>query len=539
MPAKRKKSVSKKTAARRSSRPTKAAVKKSTTTSRSAVKKTGQSAKRIAGTKKTPRTQGTAKKSAKTTKGRPKKTARTTKSRVSATTKTAKRVAPKAKRRPKAVSAKTSRKAKSAPKRAVKTSKPAAKTAAKKAKRSVKKIARSTPLAAKKTAVARRSAKKTTQSAKPAIKKRSKGTKQPVKKATRRSPVAAKKKAPTVKRAVRATTKTAKSAKAKSRKGKTVAAKKPPKSAKALKSAAAKRKPAAKTSEKALVKFDPLQRYLTEISTYKLLTREEERELGIRVREKGDKDAAYRLVTSNLRLVVKIALEFQRVWMQNLLDLIQEGNIGLMQAVKKFDPYKNVKFSYYASFWIKAYILKFIMDNWRLVKIGTTQGQRKLFFKLKKEKQKLIDEGFEPKPKLLSERLGVSEREIIDMDQRLDGWDVSLDAPLKEDSDTERIEFVSTNAESIEDQVSKKEIEVLLHNKIAEFRKKMTPRELEIFDLRIFSDNPVTLQEIGDRYGISRERVRQVEKNIIKKMREFFKREIPDFASYTEGSRSD
>ncbi len=539
MPAKRKKSVSKKTAARRSSRPTKAAAKKLTTTSRSAVKKTGQSAKKSAGTKKTPRTQGTAKKSAKTTKGRPKKTARTTKSRVSATTKTAKRVAPKAKRRPKAVSAKTSRKAKSAPKRAVKTSKPAAKTAAKKAKRSVKKIARSTPLAAKKTAVDKRSAKKTTQSAKPAIKKRPKGTKPPVKKATRRSPVAAKKKAPTVKRAVRATTKTAKSAKAKSRKGKTVAAKKPPKSAKALKSAAAKRKPAAKTSEKALVKFDPLQRYLTEISTYKLLTREEERELGIRVREKGDKDAAYRLVTSNLRLVVKIALEFQRVWMQNLLDLIQEGNIGLMQAVKKFDPYKNVKFSYYASFWIKAYILKFIMDNWRLVKIGTTQGQRKLFFKLKKEKQKLIDEGFEPKPKLLSERLGVSEREIIDMDQRLDGWDVSLDAPLKEDSDTERIEFVSTNAESIEDQVSKKEIEVLLHNKIAEFRKKMTPRELEIFDLRIFSDNPVTLQEIGDRYGISRERVRQVEKNIIKKMREFFKREIPDFASYTEGSRSD
>jgi RNA polymerase sigma-32 factor len=295
-----------------------------------------------------------------------------------------------------------------------------------------------------------------------------------------------------------------------------------------------KEKPAGQTADKALVKFDPLQRYLTEISSYKLLTREQEKELGVRVREHGDKEAAYQLVTSNLRLVVKIALEFQRVWMQNLLDLIQEGNIGLMQAVKKFDPYKNVKFSYYASFWIKAYILKFIMDNWRLVKIGTTQGQRKLFFKLKKEKQKLIDMGFEPKPKLLSERLGVSEREIVDMDQRLDGWDVSLDAPLKEDSDTERIEFLSTPTESIEDQVSKKEIEVLLHNKIADFRKKMTPREIEIFDLRIFSDNPVTLQEIGDRYGISRERVRQVEKNIIKKMRELFKKEIPDFASYTE-----
>ncbi len=291
-------------------------------------------------------------------------------------------------------------------------------------------------------------------------------------------------------------------------------------------------------TDKSLVKFDPLQRYLSEVSRYQLLTRDEERELAMRVWEDNDPDAAYSLVTSNLRLVVKIALEFQRVWMQNLLDLIQEGNIGLMQAVKKFDPYKNVKFSYYASFWIKAYILKFIMDNWRLVKIGTTQGQRKLFFKLKKEKQKLIDEGFDPKPKLLSQKLGVSEREIVDMDQRLDGWDVSLDAPLKEDSDTERIDFLSTSAESAEDRVAKKEMDFLLHNKIAEFKKKLTDRELEIFEQRIFSDNPVTLQEIGDRYGISRERVRQVEKNVVKKMREFFKREIIDFEAYTEGSEA-
>ncbi len=296
-----------------------------------------------------------------------------------------------------------------------------------------------------------------------------------------------------------------------------------------------KKASARRTTDKSLVKFDPLQRYLSEVSRYKLLTRDEEKELAVKVREYGDRDAAYSLVTSNLRLVVKIALEFQRVWMQNLLDLIQEGNIGLMQAVKKFDPYKNVKFSYYASFWIKAYILKFIMDNWRLVKIGTTQGQRKLFFKLKKEKQKLIDQGFDPKPKLLSQRLGVSEREIIDMDQRLDGWDVSLDAPLKDDSDTERIDFLSTSAESAEDKVAKKEMDVLLHNKIDEFKKKLTPRELEIFELRIFSDSPVTLQEIGDRYNISRERVRQVEKNVVKKMREFFKREIVDFDAYREG----
>ncbi len=282
----------------------------------------------------------------------------------------------------------------------------------------------------------------------------------------------------------------------------------------------------------ALVKFDPLQRYLAEISKYKLLTREQEIELGKRVQEEGDTEAAYVLVTANLRLVVKIALEFQRVWMQNLLDLIQEGNIGLMQAVKKFDPYKNVKFSYYASFWIKAYILKFIMDNWRLVKIGTTQGQRKLFFKLKKEKQKLIDQGFDPKPKLLSERLGVSEREIVDMDQRLDGWDVSLDAPLKDDSDAGRIDFLKSEVESTEDQVAKKEITTLLHNKIDEFKKTMTARELEIFEKRIFADSPATLQDIGDRYGISRERVRQVEKNIIKKLRVFFKQDMPDFDSY-------
>ncbi|KJS29088.1 MAG: RNA polymerase sigma70 [Desulfatitalea sp. BRH_c12] len=286
-------------------------------------------------------------------------------------------------------------------------------------------------------------------------------------------------------------------------------------------------------SGKSLAKFDPLQRYLSEISRYRLLTREEEVELGRRVQEEDDMEAAYQLVTSNLRLVVKIALEFQRVWMQNLLDLIQEGNIGLMQAVKKFDPYKNVKFSYYASFWIKAYILKFIMDNWRLVKIGTTQGQRKLFFKLKKEKQRLIEQGFDPKPKLLSQRLGVSEREIIDMDQRLDGWDVSLDSPVKDGSDTGRIEFVSENAASAEDRVAKKEIEVLLHNKVSEFREQMTERELEIFDQRIFSDAPVTLQEIGDRYNISRERVRQIEKNVIKKMRDFFRNEIPDFEAYT------
>jgi RNA polymerase sigma-32 factor len=286
------------------------------------------------------------------------------------------------------------------------------------------------------------------------------------------------------------------------------------------------------SSSRALVKSDPIQSYLNEINRYKLLNRDQEIELGKRIQEEGDQEAAYIMTTSNLRLVVKIALEFQRIWMQNLLDLIQEGNIGLVQAVKKFNPYKNVKFSYYASFWIKAYILKFIMDNWRMVKIGTTQGQRKLFFRLKKEKAMLIEQGFDPKPKLLSERLGVSEKEVVDMDQRLANWDLSLDEPLKNDSNTERIEFINVESDSSEDQVAKKEIEDILHTKVNEFKTTINPRELDIFERRIFSDSPQTLQEIGEEYSISRERVRQIENNILKKMKAFFKKDMPDFDMY-------
>lgn len=286
------------------------------------------------------------------------------------------------------------------------------------------------------------------------------------------------------------------------------------------------------SSSKALVKSDPIQSYLNEISRYKLLTREQEIELGKRIQEEEDQEAAYIMTTSNLRLVVKIALEFHRIWVQNLQDLIQEGNIGLVRAVKKFNPYKNVKFSYYASFWIKAYILKFIMDNWRMVKIGTTQGQRKLFFRLKKEKQRLIELGFDPKPKLLSERLGVSEKEVVDMDQRLDNWDLSLDEPLKNDSNTERIEFINIESDSSEDQMAKKEIEDILRRKVAKFKKTLNERELDIFNRRIFSDSPETLQEIGEIYSISRERVRQIENNILKKMKTYFKKDMPDFDVY-------
>lgn len=278
--------------------------------------------------------------------------------------------------------------------------------------------------------------------------------------------------------------------------------------------------------------FDPLQRYIREANRFNLLTPEEEKELSVHYRETGDADAAYRLITSNLRLVIKIAMEFQKYWMKNLLDLIQEGNIGLMQAIKKYDPYRGIKLSYYASFWIKAYILKFIMDNWKLVKIGTTQSQRKLFYNLKREKEKLRSLGFEPGPKLLSEVLQVREEEVIEMEQRLGGWELSLDAPLKEGSEEYHKNFLPSTEPQVEELLADNELKGLFRKKLAEFRTDLNDKELDILDLRLLSEKPLTLQEIGARHHISRERVRQIEDRLIKRLRHFLKSEIPDWEEY-------
>ena len=277
-----------------------------------------------------------------------------------------------------------------------------------------------------------------------------------------------------------------------------------------------------------LVPYDPLKHYLMEIKRYPLLTREEEQRLAIRYKEKGDMEAAYRLITSNLRLVVKIALSFQRHWMRNLMDLIQEGNIGLMQAVKKFDPYRGYKLSYYASFWIKAYIIKFIMDNWKLVKIGTTQAQRKLFFNLRKEKERLLSMGFEPGPKLLAERLDVKESEVIEMDQRLGSWEVSLDAPIREDSESEYQSFIPSDDVAADEQLADFERGEILKEKLASFRTTLPEKERFIFDKRLMAEEPMTLQEIGDSYGISRERVRQIQVRITRKIKAYLQEEIED-----------
>jgi len=287
--------------------------------------------------------------------------------------------------------------------------------------------------------------------------------------------------------------------------------------------------PIPQSEDRAIVPYDPLQLYLLEIKRYKLLTKEEEVELAIKVKEHNDPDAAYRLVTSNLRLVVKIAMDFHRYWTKSLLDLIQEGNVGLLQAVKKFDPYRGIKFSYYSSFWIKAYMLKFIMENWKLVKIGTTQTQRKLFFNLAKERDKLVAQGFFPEPKLLAERLDVREEDIEEMTQRLGGGEVSLNAPIGDSGKDEYSSFLPDKTIDVDERLSEVESRTILLEKLAQYRERLSKKELDIFDNRIMSDNPLTLQDFGHKYKISRERVRQIQARIVSNIKKWLKEDIPDF----------
>lgn len=277
-----------------------------------------------------------------------------------------------------------------------------------------------------------------------------------------------------------------------------------------------------------------LYRYLQEISQHRLLTREETEELAIRFNEDGDPEAAYQLVTANLRLVVKVAMDFQKYWMQNFLDLIQEGNVGLVQAVKKFDPYRGVKFSYYAAYWIRAYILKFIMDNWRLVKIGTTQAQRKLFFSLNKERKLLESQGFKPEAKLLAERLGVKESEVIEMSQRMDSWDVSLESPVRDDSEDQQKNFIPSGGPSVEETVADVEMKERMGQILDVLKTTLNDKEKAILDTRLLSDEPFTLQDIADKFGISRERVRQIEANLLKKMKKYLEQEVPDIHNFLD-----
>ncbi len=274
------------------------------------------------------------------------------------------------------------------------------------------------------------------------------------------------------------------------------------------------------------IPYDPLKQYLSEVSRHPVLTREQELEIATRVFEKKDRAAAQKLVISNLKLVVKIALEYYNTYL-NILDLIQEGNVGLLHAVKKYNPYKGTKFSTYASFWIRAYILKYIMNSWSLVKVGTTQSQRKLFYRLNKEKQKLEALGIYPAPKLLAASLDVREEEVEDMQKRLAYTDVSLEAPVHEESDSTILDMIKGD-ENVEEVVAEREKNAILARKVAEFKKTLNDKELYIFEHRVMADESLTLQEIGGKFGVSRERVRQIENRVLKKFKERFKGEIAE-----------
>jgi RNA polymerase sigma-32 factor len=284
-----------------------------------------------------------------------------------------------------------------------------------------------------------------------------------------------------------------------------------------------------------LVPYDPLRAYMAEVSRHPVLSREEEHDLAVHYRETGDVEAAYKLVASNLRLVVKIAHEYRRSAF-HLLDLIQEGNMGLMQAVKKYDPWKGVKLSSYAAWWIRAYIIRFLMENWRMVKLGTTQAQRKLFFNLAKEREKLLARGIEPTPRLLARNLQVEEKDVEEMAARMSSEDVSLDAPLRgdEDSGQSRLDRVpEATAAPADERMGDEQLRRVFREKLETFARTIADeKERFIFEKRLLPPEgaaPLTLQEVGDRFRLTRERARQIEAKLTARLREYLKAEIPDF----------
>ena len=289
-------------------------------------------------------------------------------------------------------------------------------------------------------------------------------------------------------------------------------------------------KPRPRASAGSIARTDPMTAYMAEVRRHPLLSREEEDRLARLYRTQGDLDAAARLVSANLRLVVKLAHEYHRNPL-SLLDLVQEGNIGLMHAVKKFDPDRGVKLSTYAAWWIRAYILRYIMDNWKMVKLGTTEAQRKLFFKLRQEQERLLKQGYEATPKLLAERLNVTEQDVVEMDQRLGPDEVSIDAPVNEEGDTTRGDRIlpSSAVPAADERLANEELKRLFHDKLQTFGATLEGKEKYIFEKRLIADEPMTLQEIGTHFGFSRERARQIEAALVDRMRQFVRSEMPDF----------
>lgn len=283
--------------------------------------------------------------------------------------------------------------------------------------------------------------------------------------------------------------------------------------------------PAKPTEEETRV--DLLYRYMREVQKYPLLTPEEEKELAQEYAKTKDPRIAMRLVTANLRLVIKIAFEY-RTFTHQVLDLIQEGNMGLIQAVKHFDPLRGVRLSHYAQYWIRSYIIYYLLNNHRIVKLGTTQAQRKIFFNLRRERDRLLAMGFDPTPRLIATNLDVPEQTVVEMMERMGSPDLYLEAPLDSDGSRTLMGTLAGGADPGEEAAAAEASE-LLRRKIEEFSKTLTSeRDRYIWEHRLMSDEPITLQEIGERYGISRERARQLEERIKKNLRDFLKKELGD-----------
>lgn len=274
------------------------------------------------------------------------------------------------------------------------------------------------------------------------------------------------------------------------------------------------------SSERGLASADPLVLYLNELRKYPLLSREQELEVAKRYYETKDPEAAQLLVKSNLRFVVKVAAEYSKFGAR-LIDLIQEGNVGLMHAVREFNPTKGARLITYAVWWIRGYIQEYLMRQYSLVRIGTTQTQRKLFYQLQKQKEALEALGDHPDYAALSEKLGVSEEDVASMAQRLSGRDVSLDRPLDEGS-TSTLADLQTNSADVplDEQLAREEQLAMLREQLADLRSELNEREKILLEERILADDPLTLQEIGEKYGITREAVRQAEARLMKKIKD-------------------
>lgn len=265
--------------------------------------------------------------------------------------------------------------------------------------------------------------------------------------------------------------------------------------------------------------YRDISRYMRDISQYRLLSKEETCKLTRRVYEEGDKKAGRTLVVSNLRLVVKLVMNFRRYWKENFLDLIQEGNFGLAKAVDKYDPHRGVQFSSYAAYWIRAYILKFIMDNWRLVKIGTTQAQRKLFYSLNREKKSLESQGIKADCSTLAQRLNVREQDIQEMEQRLSNHDLSLESPIGDEHGPSHKAFLQSSCPGVEEEVAEHEYLVWFLQRLEDLRPELSEREQVILFERLLQEKPRTLSNIAAQFAISRERIRQIETALLKRLK--------------------